>query len=201
MEVLFPSTRRKVLSLFFMPPDKQFYFREVLKLTGTKQGAIQRELKSLNKTGILELETKGNQTYYSVNKSHPIYPELSRIVIKTFGLVDILKDAIAPFSGKIVVASIYGSVASGEETAKSDIDLLVIGRISFDDLSGAISKAEKELRREINPTLYPAKEFKQKIKQKNRFLRLVLKSEMIFLIGSENDLARLAKEETSRISN
>lgn len=193
MEALFPRTKRKVLSLFFMNPDKQFYFREVLKLTDTKQGAIQRELKSLNKAGILYLETKGNQTYYSVNKSHPIYSELSRIVLKTFGLVDILRDIISPLNDRIEVASIYGSIASGEETEKSDIDLLVIGRISFEDLSRAISKAEKKLRREINPSIYPAKEFKQKVKQKNHFLRSVLKSKMIFLIGTKNDLARLAE--------
>ena len=193
MEVLFASTRRKVLSLFFMHPDRQFYFREVLKLTGTKQGAIQRELKSLNKAGVLELETRGNQTYYAVNKSHPIYPELRRIVLKTFGLADVLRDAISPFREKIDVASIYGSIASGEETAKSDIDLLVIARISFEDLSRAVSKAEGELRREINPTLYPSGEFKEKIKRKNHFLRSVLKSQMIFLVGNKNDLARLAE--------
>jgi predicted nucleotidyltransferase len=194
MEALFPSTRRKVLALFFLHPDEQFYFREVLKLTGTKQGAIQRELKSLTKAGILELETKGNQTYYSVNKSHPIYAELRSIVLKTFGLVDIVKDSLSPFKDKIVVSAIYGSIATGEETAKSDIDLLVIGKISFDQLSSAVSKAEKQLRREINPTLYPVNEFKKKIKQKNHFLRSVLKSEMIFLIGSKDDLTRLAKE-------
>lgn len=179
--------------MFFLHPDKQFYFREVLKLTNTKQGAIQRELKSLTKAGILELETRGNQTYYSVNKSHPIYAELKSIVLKTFGLVDILKGALSAFSNKIEVAAIYGSIASGEETAKSDIDLLVIGKISFDNLSSAISKAEKELRREVNPTLYPTREFKEKIKQKNHFLRSILKSKMIFLIGSENDLTRLVK--------
>jgi len=193
MEALFPGTRRKVLSLFFMHPDKQFYFREVLKLTGTKQGTIQRELKSLTKAGILELETRGNQTYYSVNRFHPIYEELRRIVLKTFGLVDILRNALSPFKKKIEVAIIYGSIATGEETAKSDIDLLVIGKISFDNLSAAISKAESELRREINPTLYPVKEFKEKIKRKNHFLRSVLKSKMIFLIASENDLTRLAE--------
>ncbi|MGB7062725.1 MAG: nucleotidyltransferase domain-containing protein [Candidatus Zixiibacteriota bacterium] len=194
MEALFPSTRRKVLALFFLHPDEQFYFREVLKLTNTKQGAIQRELKSLTKAGILELETRGNQTYYAVNKSHPIYEELRRLILKSFGLADIVKGVLTPFKEKIEVSAIYGSIATGEETAKSDIDLLVIGKISFDQLSRAISKAEKELKREINPTLYPVKEFKEKLSQKNHFLRSVLKSKMLFLIGSQDDLARLAKE-------
>jgi predicted nucleotidyltransferase len=194
MKSLLPGTRRKVLSLFFLNPDKQFYFREVLKLTGTKQGAIQRELKFLTQTGILELEVKGHQTYYSVNKSHPIYPELSRIVLKTFGLVDVLTDALSPFKDKIVVAAIYGSIAAESETARSDVDLLVIGRISFNELSRVTGKVEKEIGREINPTLYPVKEFKEKLKQKNHFLKSTLKSKMIFLIGSENDLVRLAEE-------
>lgn len=194
MEALFPSTRRKILTLFFLHPDEQFYFREVLKLTATKQGAIQRELKSLTRAGILEMETRGNQTYYSVNKSHPVYPELRNIVLKTFGLVDVLKRTLSPLKRRIEVAVIYGSIATGEETAKSDIDLLVIGKTSFDQLSRVISKAEKELKREINPTLYPVKEFKEKLSQKNHFLGSVLKSKMLFLIGSQDDLARLAKE-------
>jgi len=193
MEALFPSTRRKILSLFFNNPNKQFYFREVLKLTGTKQGAVQRELKLLTKAGILDLEARGNQTYYAANKSHPIYPELSRIVLKTFGLVDILKDALSGFKDNIEVAVIYGSIASGEETDRSDIDLLVIGKISFNHLSVAMSKVEKETGREINPTVYPSKEFKEKVKQKNHFLKSVLKSKMIFLVGNENDLTRLAE--------
>ena len=194
MRALFPGTRRKILSLFFMHPDRQFYFREVLKLTGTKQGIIQRELKSLTQTGILELETKGNQTYYSVNKSNPIYEELRRIVLKTFGLVDVLRDVLLPLKKRIDVAVIYGSIASEEETAKSDVDLLVIGKISLDSLSEAIDKVEKQTMREINPSLYPTEEFKEKIRRKNHFLRSVLKSNLIYLIGSENDLARLAKE-------
>ena len=193
MEALFSNTRRKVLSLFFMHPDKQFYFREVLKLTGTKQGAIQRELKSLTEAEILELELKGNQTYYSVNRFNPIFSELRRIVLKTFGMADILKKSLLPYRSNIDVAAIYGSVAIGEETAKSDIDLLVIGTISFDNLTKVISKAQKKLRREINSTLYPIEEFKKKIKQRNHFLRTVLTSRMIFLIGKENDLTRLAK--------
>lgn len=193
MQALFPSTRRKILSLFFMHPDKQFYFREVLKLTGTKQGAIQRELKSLTGAGILELETRGRQTFYSVNKSHPIYTDLSRIVTKTFGLVDVLRDILFSSRNEIKVASIYGSVASGEETAKSDIDLLVIGKMNFDKLSSVVNQAEKELNREINPTLYPPKEFKDKITHKNHFLLSILRSRMIFLIGNEDVLAGLAR--------
>jgi len=198
MKSLLPGTRRKVLSLFFLHPDKQFYFREVLKLTGTKQGAIQRELQFLTQSGILELEAKGNQTYYSVNKSHPIYPELSRIVMKTFGLVDVLNDALCPLKDKIEVAAIYGSIASGVETARSDVDLLVIGNISFGELSRVTGKVEKEIGREINPTLFPFKEFKEKLKQKNHFLKSTLKSKMIFLIGSENDLTRLAEQQMAK---
>jgi predicted nucleotidyltransferase len=99
-----------------------------------------------------------------------------------------------PLKKRIDVAVIYGSIAGEEETAKSDVDLLVIGTISFDSLSEAIDKVEKRTMREINPSLYPTEEFKEKIRRKNHFLRSVLKSNLIYLIGSENDLARLAKE-------
>lgn len=194
VEALFPKTRRKLLSLLFLHPDGQFYFREILRQTGVKQGVVQRELKNLVKAGILHFDRRGYQTYYYVNKSHPIYPELQRIVLKTFGIADVLRSALIPLKREINIAAIYGSIATGEESSRSDIDLLVIGKISFGNLTSALSKIERELGREINPTVYPPEEFRSRVKQKDHFAKSLLESQMLFLIGTQNELARLAEQ-------
>ena len=141
--------------------------------------------------GILSTEKKERQVFYSVNRSNPIYPELRGIVYKTFGITDVLISALKPFRKKIKVAFVYGSIAKGEETARSDIDLFALGQIDFGELSMALSKAEKSLGREINPFTISPKEFRAKLEAKNHFVSSVLKSPKIILIGSEDDLGRL----------
>jgi predicted nucleotidyltransferase len=194
IETLFPKTRRKLLSLLFLHPDEQFYFREILRRTGIRQGVVQRELTTMVKAGILHFDRRGYQTYYYVNKSHPIYAELKGIVLKTFGIADVLRSAILPLRKDITFAVIYGSIATGEETSRSDIDLLLIGDVGFGEITKALSKIEKELGREINPTVYPVKEFKNRLKKKDHFVTSLLDSQLIFLLGTRNELTKLADQ-------
>jgi len=162
INALFPKTKQKILSLMFLHPADEFYLQEIKRHTKTSQGTLHRELKALVNAEILIAKKKQRQTYYSVNLSNPIYGELRSIIYKTFGIADVLKLALKPLKKKIKVAFIYGSVASGEESARSDIDVMLIGSITFMKISIVLDKAEKTLGREINPTVYPVKEFKEK---------------------------------------
>ncbi len=188
---LFSKTKRRLLALIFLNPDKQYYLIEIARVTGISQGTLHREIKPLIYDGILQSERRGSQIYYSVNKSNPIYAELRGIIYKTFGVSDVLTSALKPLKKKIKVAFIYGSIAKGEETAHSDIDLMVIGSVKFGDAVSAISKAEKSLGREINPTVYPLEEFKKKLSEQHHFLTAVIKGPKIMLIGKEDDIRKL----------
>ena len=124
--ILFSKGRRKILALFFLHPDRQFYYREIIRITYSTPGPIQRELRLLTEAGILQVEKIGIQKFYRTNRACPIFEELRRIVQKTFGIVDVLGEALRPHRDRISLALIYGSVASGEDTAESDVDLLVV---------------------------------------------------------------------------
>lgn len=176
----------------FLHPEERFYLREIVRKIDVSQGTLHRELKPLVKDGILNSESKGNQTYYSVNRNCPIYAELRGIIIKTFGVVDVLKKALKRFEKKIKIAFIYGSIATGEENAGSDIDVMIIGSPTFVEISDAISLAEEQLGRTINSTIFPVKEFTQKIKDNNHFLTSVVNTPIIFIQGSQNDIRKLA---------
>jgi len=194
IKALFPKTKRSLLALMFLHPDERYYIRQIEKLTGVSQGALQRELKSMVEMGILRAEKSGHQTFYSVNKLNPIYKELHSIVFKTFGVVDVLKNALKRHKKKIDLAFIYGSVAKGEDTARSDIDIIVVGTETFGNISVALSKHEESLGREINMTVYTPREFKSKFAEKNHFIRSVIKSQKIMLIGEEDDVRELVKK-------
>ena len=192
---LFPGTKRKILTLFFLNPDREYYFSEVARLSGTRQGVVQRELKTLTEAGILTSQNRGRQKFYSVNKDNPIYPDLRNIIFKTFGVIGRLKEALVSLLEKeeISIAFVYGSFARGEEVAGSDIDVFLIGNAGLDQVVSAFSPAEKAIGREINPVLFSENEFSDKWSKKNHFLHSVMKAEREFIVGTEDELRRLVK--------
>ncbi len=194
IESLFGSTRKKVMSLFFLNSDKHYYFSEVARATGTRQGAIQRELKSLVSTGVLNAEVRGRQTFYSVNAGNPIYKELRGIVYKTFGVAEILKSALKPMKQKIKIAYIDGLPSYDEETDHKDIDLTIIGKLKFSEFASAVGKAEELLGRTINPTILPIDEFREELKSDDHFLNSAIKTPHTFLVGDQDDIRKLIRK-------
>ncbi len=191
-DVLFPRVRRRVLALFLLNPDKRFYFREAVRLLGDTPATVQKELKLLAGAGILTMERIGVQVFYQANPQNPIYSELRSIVEKTFGVVDVFRDALTGGEGEhIELAFIYGSVASGEDSGSSDIDLLVIGTMAYRDLVVLLKPVEERLQRPVNPTLYSSEELRQRVNEANNFIKNVLHSQKLFIVGREDDLTRM----------
>ena len=190
---LFGKTRQAVLAFLYGQTDSSFYTKQILDAVKTGRGAVQRELQNLMDTGIIIREVQGRQVYYRANKNCPIYAELKSIVTKTFGVADVLRQSLGPAARKIQVAFIFGSIASGAEQRTSDIDMMVIGKTTFSEIVSLISPSQKTLGREVNPVVYPASEFKQKMRENHHFLKIVLEGDKIFLIGDEGELARLAE--------
>ena len=193
-EALFPKIRRKVLALFILNPEKHFYFREAGRRLGDKPGSLLRELRSLTKAGILTMEPIGIQKFYRANTESPVFSELRSIAGRTFGVADVFRDVLRT-QGKeqIDVAWIYGSIASGHDTSSSDIDLMVIGSLPFRELVSILKPIEENMQRPVNPTLYSTGEFKSKVRERNNFIDNVMGSEKLFIVGSKDDLARLAQ--------
>lgn len=184
--------RTKVLGWLFSRPDERYFVRQLTALVAEDSTNVSRELARLGKIGILISTTEGRQKYYQANRQSPLFDELHGLIVKTAGVADVLGAALAPSAGQIRVAFIFGSIARGDETRRSDIDVMIVGRISFEDAASLLSPAEKKLGREVNPVVYPVSEFKQKVREDRHFVRTVVESEKIFLIGDQHELAKLA---------
>ena len=190
---LFSKTKRSLLALLYLNPDRQFYLTEIARLTGISQGTLHRELKPLVHDEILLSEKRINHIFYSANTGSPIYEELRGILFKAFAVGEVIAEALEPHREMIAAAFVYGSIPRGSDTARSDIDLFCIGRIKFGELAIALAKPEEILGRAISIYSMTSSEFADKIKEQNHFVSTVIKSEKIFIIGSEDDLGRLAK--------
>ena len=181
----FVTTQQRLFALLFGQPDRSFYLTELVKLANVGSGGVQRELLRLEHTGLVIAKAIGNQKHYQANSDSPVFVELTGIIKKTVGLKQPLLDALAPVEKKIDLAFIYGSVASGNDTSSSDIDLLVVSdELALADVFSILSLAEAQLGRQISPTLYNSKEFSDKRKTKKGFLVKVLETPVIELIGS-----------------
>jgi predicted nucleotidyltransferase len=134
----------------------------------------------------------GSQVFYRANLEHPDYPELRALLAKTMGVFQMLKAALAPLSSRISLAFVYGSVARGEEKAASDIDLMVIGAISLDEVLDAVGPIEKQLRRPVNPTIYSLEDVRARLHEGNHFLQSLNNSKKVFLIGDEDEFRKVS---------
>ena len=190
--VLFGKTRRAVLGLLFLHPERSYYVREIVRSAGVGHGAVQRELEQLSEAGIIHREQRGRQVHYQANDDCAVYQELRSLVVKTAGMADVLRDALAPVTNRIKVAFVYGSMASGQDDGASDIDLMVIGDVEFTELVCQLQEPQEELDREINPTVYHAEEFRQKVAADHHFVRRVTEGPKIFLIGDDDELTAVA---------
>ena len=200
IEVLFGAYHRRILALLLLRPEQSFYVREIARLAKVPAGSLHRELKLLAESGLLIRELVGNQVRYCANRDCPIFMELAGVFRKTEGLADVLREALAPLAPEIDLAFIFGSVAQGKERVTSDVDVFVIGSASFTDVVKAFSLIHERLGREVNPVVMPRKVFIKKHAEQERFVARVIKEPKLFLLGTANDLGKLAKDRPAKKS-
>jgi len=196
---LFSSKLRvDLLSLFFGRPDEEFYVREIEKILQEDVGNISRELKNLEGIGLLVSRKKGNLKYYLLDRKFPLYDELRSIILKTRGAVGVLQGVLSGVKG-VEFAFIFGSFATGMETARSDIDLMVIGKVSLDRLIKILREPEEILGRESNPSLFERREIEKRLQDKEPFISRVMREPKIMLIGDEDGLRKLAEKGSDKV--
>lgn len=189
---LFSRVQQRVLALFFGNPERSYYTNEIIRLTNSGTGAVQRELSKLSSVGLILVQNVGNQKVYVVNKDSNIFNELRDIVIKTFGMADVISKALDPVISQISVAFIYGSIAKHEDKVNSDIDLMIIGNdLSYADLYTQLESVNEKLKRQVNPTFYTPTEWARKHKEGNNFIVQVMAQPKIFIVGNDDELASI----------
>jgi predicted nucleotidyltransferase len=186
---LFSRVQQRVLALLFGQPDRTFYGSELIRLARSGSGAVQRELHRLEQSGLVTAVRMGKQKHYRANDRSPVFPELRGLILKTVGLAEPLREALAPHAERINAAFVYGSVAKGEETVRSDVDLMVIGDdVTYSDFFDELLRAEKLLGRPIHANFISANEWKRKLHEGSSFFTKINARPKIFVLGSQDDL-------------
>jgi len=185
--VLFGKTRQAVFAQLFSFPQEQLYLRELARRTGISTGALQSELNQLVAADLVRRQQDGNRVLYAANTQSPVFEELRGLILKTTGLPEQIRAALSPLQADIKLAFIYGSMAKGNASAGSDVDLLVVGKLALEDLITALQPVEQRIGREINTRLFDEADFAQRKQNGERFITGVLNGKVITLIGDPND--------------
>lgn len=185
---LLGDTRTAVLGALLLRPDDRLHVRELARVTGISPGTLHRELTALASLDVLTRRAEGRQVYYAANRASPVFQELAGLVRKTAGLVDVLRDALMPYRDRIVASFVYGSVAEGTETARSDVDLMIVGDIGFVEAVRALAQTDSTLRREVNPTVMKVADFRAKRKARHGFVTTIWKAPKLWVIGDADEL-------------
>jgi predicted nucleotidyltransferase len=189
-DALFSRTQQGVLGLLFGQPHRSFYASELIGLVGAGSGTVQRELARLEESGLVTVRRLGSQKHYQANVESPLFNELHGIVVKTVGLAEPVRAALAPLHDDITAAFIFGSVAKQKDTSTSDIDLMVISDdLAYADLFAALEPMQGKLGRAINPTVYTRQEWVRRRKKGNSFVERVLGQPKVWIIGGDRELA------------
>lgn len=192
LDALLPKTRQGILAATLVQPEKAWYASELAQRLGVPSSSLQRELHDLTEAGILKTHKQGRMVYYQANRESPVFPDLRGLLLKTAGLVDVLAQALKPVASKVTTAFVYGSIAAGGEASDSDIDLMVLGEVSPQDLALPLRRARESLGREINPTVYTQPEFERKRAAKDHFLSQVLDKPRLLVLGIKDELGKVA---------
>ncbi|HXU36553.1 MAG TPA: nucleotidyltransferase domain-containing protein [Blastocatellia bacterium] len=190
-ELLSSRVKAETFRLLFGIPGRELHVREIERQSGLADATVRQELKRLSRLGVVEARRDGNRTYYHANARHPLYPDIRNLVLKTSGLVALLRDALA--HPGVRLAFVFGSLANGSDNAESDVDLFLIGTTSLRQLGRLLSSVSAKVGREINPHAFTAEEFMRRKKARDHFVSTVLRGPKMFVVGSEDELEAMGR--------
>ena len=186
-DALFTETQRKLLGLLYGRPERSFYLKEILRLTGMGVATIKRELDRMRAAGMLRMNRVGNQHHYQADPQCPIHGELLGIVRKTLGYTEAIREALVPLADRIAWAFLFGSAASGKDNTGSDIDLMIIGEAGFAEVANALYPVQEALGREVNPKIFRRDEWRRLLQAKDAFATGVMARPRVDVIGSGDE--------------
>ena len=193
--ILSSRGRAEIFRLLFGLNDQELHLREIERRSGLIIGTIQKDVKNLKQMDLIKERRSGNRLYYRANDEHPLFNDIRNIVLKTSGLVEVLRDALD--REEVKVAFVFGSIARSDEGARSDVDLMVIGDVSLRKVVGWLSDVAERVGREINPHAFSLNEVQKRKESGNHFLTTVLNSPKLFIRGDDHALATLGRQQAA----
>jgi len=179
------KAREAILLRLFLDPEREFYLREIVRLTRFAPRTIQTELDNLVQQDLLKERRSGNRRYLQANSEHPLFRSLQELLLRSEGFIGVLRDALGEQG--IDFAIVFGSMASREAKASSDIDILIVGDIGLRETIKRLSEVPDLLGREVNPVVWTRDEYQQRLVQQDHFLLNIMQQPRLEIKGTPDE--------------
>ena len=186
IDFLMPRSTQRALAALLLHPEHELIQSELIAAVGAGRGRGLVLARDLVATGLAKTRRVGRAVLLSANTGHPLYPELRALLVKTSGVAERVREALAPWRERISVAAVFGSVARGDERADSDLDLLVVGDVGLLDLAPAVAEIEGAVGRRVDLLLYGPEEWPEVREQS--VMRAIREGTKIVVMGSADAL-------------
>jgi len=181
-------TLAALLAVFAREPERTYIQKELVHETGGSLFLVQRELKRLEDAGLVARETRGRQVEYTANVQHPAFAGLREVMLATVALGDRLRTAFQDLPG-VRLAFVFGSVAAGDETPDSDLDVFVVGDLSLRDVSTRLVPVLRDVGREPNIITMSDSEFRERALRGDHLVATVVAGPKMWVVGDDDELA------------
>ncbi len=166
---LFSKQTREIVQHLVKNEHKAYYLRELAGILEIDPGNLSRAVKPLTESGLIQEVVKGRLKFFSINRNHPLYKDIKRLIGKTSGIPDMIRNILKKIEG-IEKVWIYGSYVSHQMDDKSDIDLFIIGTVSSLRLATEFKSIEKRIGREIQFHVMNRDDYNKRMKKHDIFL-------------------------------
>lgn len=163
------NTRVKLLTLFLLNPDGEYFIRELTRRLDEQINSIRRELDNLRRIGLLKSKVKNRKKYYTVNKKFFIFNELKSILVKAMSSQDSISKRISE-CGEVEVLILSGIFVDKE----SSVDLMLVGdKVDREKLEDYLNN-ELDVKRSVRFSILPKSDFLYRLKCKDKFLHDII---------------------------
>jgi hypothetical protein len=190
------NARVKLLSLLTLNPGQRYYLRQLAAALDLPLRAIQRETERLLRIGLLNKASDGNRVYFQIRPEHFLYPEIKRLFLKLLGARALLGEALRPPPG-LLAAFVYGDFAADKAPPESQIDLFVVGEVAARRLKASLERLREDTKREIRVYVTSAADLRRALQRRDGFVRSVMQSPKVFIVGDERLLEALGDARSS----
>ncbi|MDP2938697.1 MAG: nucleotidyltransferase domain-containing protein [Candidatus Omnitrophota bacterium] len=199
--MLIPVQRKKILDVFFKDPFKEAHLREVVRLSGVSLTNVDNSMRLFVKEDMFKRRESSNMVFFKPNLENEAllkifeYLELEKkrdFYSKNKKIARLLQkysNAIVDLSNKkIQIVILFGSVARGDWTKESDVDMLAVVSGKEDDVTPILNKAKVDVGPllEIRPISTTTEKFVDGFKKRTEFYgelwkdRVILYNEFLF---------------------
>ena len=179
--------RTKIVAFFLNANPRAFHSEEVRRAVLESGPAVVSNLRHFARSGFLKTGERKGEVYYRLNSKFPYYEELKGLLAKKpVRVKDILSEELQRLNN--VSLAVLTGIFTGQQFMPAD--LVIVGNPAPAVFKRVLEKIEKEMRMEINYSLFTEDEFDERAAMFERFMRDLFENPHLVVVDKKGKVLK-----------